>query len=64
MGLDIGAETPAEIAVAIAAELVRIRRGATQLPVPLSSVPMAARGGDGIAMAPGLLARAAAPDAD
>ncbi len=29
IGLDIGAETPAEIAVAVAAELVRIRRGHT-----------------------------------
>lgn len=29
IGLDIGAETPAEIAVAVAAELVRVRRGGT-----------------------------------
>ena len=54
VGLDIGAETPAEIAVAIAAELVRIRRGANRPPVPLSEVPLKARGGDGTARAPGL----------
>jgi xanthine dehydrogenase accessory factor len=28
IGLEIGAETPAEIAVAIAAELIAVRRGA------------------------------------
>jgi len=31
IGLDIGAETPEEIAVAVAAELVRVRRGGTGL---------------------------------
>ena len=31
IGLDLGAETPEEIAVAIAAELVKLRRGGTGL---------------------------------
>ncbi len=33
VGLDLGAETPAEIAIAVAAELVRERRGGTGLPL-------------------------------
>jgi xanthine dehydrogenase accessory factor len=36
VGLDVGAETPEEIAVAVAAELVMLRRGGTG--VPLKSV--------------------------
>ena len=53
VGLDIGAETPEEIAVSIAAELVRVRRGVTRPPVPLSEIPLPARGGDGVARPPG-----------
>ena len=52
VGLDLGAETPAEIGVAIAAELVRVRRYADRAPMPLSTIPLDARGGDGTARPP------------
>lgn len=53
VGLDIGAETPAEIAIAIAADLVRVRRHSEAVPGPLSDIPIPARGGDGRAIPPG-----------
>lgn len=56
VGLDLGAETPAEIAVSVAAELVRVRRRCERPPLPLSELPLAARGGDGKARAPALSA--------
>ena len=37
LGLDIAAETPAEIAVAIAAELIRVRRGGSLETLSLSA---------------------------
>ena len=52
VGLDIGAETPSEIAVAIAAELVRVRRHADRNPIPLSQIPLAARGATGVGSPP------------
>ena len=54
VGLDLGAETPAEIAVSICSELVRVRRRHTAAPAPLSQSPLPARGGDGTAIAPRL----------
>ena len=43
VGLDLGAETPAEIAVSVVAELIRIRRGCDRVPIPLSQHPLPAR---------------------
>ena len=54
VGLDIGAETPDEIAVSIVAELVRVKRRSVQPPAPLSDQKIDARGGDGVAHPPAL----------
>ena len=47
-GLDLGAETPEEIALSIASELVAVRRGRHGAVRPMSEIPLPARGGDGV----------------
>ncbi|MCB9778007.1 MAG: xanthine dehydrogenase accessory protein XdhC [Alphaproteobacteria bacterium] len=47
VGLDLSAETPEEIAISIAAELVAVRRGHRGATGALSEIPLPARGGDG-----------------
>jgi len=54
VGLDIGAETPQEIAVSIVAELVAVRRRSERTHEPLASFAIEARGGDGKAYPPAL----------
>ena len=54
MGLDIGAETPAEIAVSIAAEMITVRRNKEGTIRSLSQNPIPSRGGTGIGVAPKL----------
>jgi len=54
VGLDIGAETPAEIAISIAAEVVAVRRQKSGSIQSLSQRPIPARGGTGIGIAPKL----------
>lgn len=47
IGLDIGARTPEETALSIAAEIVALRRGGTGVPLTGSAVPIHRDGGGG-----------------
>ncbi len=49
VGLDLSAETPLEIAIAIAAELVAVRRECDRPPRALSAEPLGRRGGPALA---------------
>ena len=57
IGLDIGAETPEEIAVSIVAEIIRVRRRQGNAVIAMSEHPVPARGGDGVATPPALRSR-------